>query len=110
MYGYGKIRAVKFAEPAAGTGIRVLYDRFALPAFFKHIGRTESATDTAFLAPVLENFLRKKFFSFFVKLLFYFPVIVRRFFLIRCGIAFLFSFGHGETCLRMQLSVRFGES
>ena len=74
--GYSEIRAVEFTETAAGAGIWILYDRPALFVLVKHSGRAECNTYAASLAPVLENFLLEKFFSFSFKLFLGFPVVV----------------------------------
>lgn len=78
MDGYGKIRAVKFTEPATVTGIWIFYVRHAAIIFFKNIGRTEGNADTAGLAPVGKYFLNKEFLPLLFKVLFCFPVPVRR--------------------------------
>ena len=94
MNGYGKIWAVKFAEPATGAGIGIFYYRSGSFILFKNFGRTESNTDAATLAPVFKNLLNKELFALLVKLLFCFPVAVRILFRVRWRIAFLFSFRH----------------
>jgi hypothetical protein len=101
--GYGEIRAVKFTETAAGAGIRILYDRPALFITAKHIGRTESNTYPASLAPVLENFLLEKFFSFSFKLFFGFPIVVG-FVVFWGGLFFLITRSHKKTFLLRGLS------
>ena len=83
MYGYGKVWAVKFAEPAAVTGVGILDYRNACFTLLKNLGRTESYADGAGLAPVFKNLLNKELFALFFKILFYFPIVVRIVFRVR---------------------------